>query len=113
MTIRTRRVLSFAAFGLFALCLTAYTPAALAREINYDGSEARVFVTAGEPTVISFPDEVEGGYRGAHSSIHIERHGKDLIILAQAGLSEEGEVIVVYLKNKRSFILRILPASST
>ena len=110
----SRRTLKFVFLALACLSIVGIdlSPAA-AREIDYDGGEAKVYVTPGEPTVVSFPHEVDAGYRVKSSAIVVERRGRDLILFAQPELRLEGEVLVIYTKDNRSYILRILPAASS
>jgi hypothetical protein len=99
---------------LFSLVVTAVVfplDSAGARQIEYYGGEAKVYVTPGEPTVVSFPGEINGGYKRTSSDITMNVQGRDLIILARPGLSDRGEVLVVYLKDNRSFMLRVIMAS--
>lgn len=103
--------LSRVIFCLF-LGVLAFTPLAEAREINYYGGEVKVYVQVGEPTVVSFPSEIEGGYRSTNSQLDLERRGTDLIVFAKPGLAIEGEVLVIYVKDKRPFMIRVMPAKS-
>lgn len=84
---------------------------AAARDLNYTGGEAKIYVVPGEPTVVSFSHEIEGGFKTTSTSLDLHRRGTDLVVLARPELPPEGEVVVVYLKNGKPFMLRFLPAS--
>ena len=104
-----RNAVTFRAL-LAGLSLFIFPLISSARELEYSGGEARVFVRSGEPTLVSFPETIEGGYKKNHSDLALEKHGKDLIVFSQPSLPVEGEVLIIYLKNQRSFILRVVPA---
>jgi hypothetical protein len=93
--------------ALSVLCLN--TPA-FARDIDYTGKEVSVYVTPGEPTQITFPDKIEGGFKRKHSSLALERQGNFLVVFAQPEIPYEGEALLVHLKDKRSYAMRILPS---
>jgi hypothetical protein len=82
-----------------------------AREVEYTGSEATIYVEPGEPTQVSFPSRVSGGYKRTQSSLTIERQNENLIVFSQQELSESGEAIIVHLDDRRTYALRIKPAS--
>ncbi len=99
-----------AAFVLaVALFLGTVSPA-FARDAEYVGKEMSVYVTPGEPTQVTFPDKIEGGFKRKHSSLNLERQGSDLVLFAQPEIPYEGEALLVHLKDKRSYALRILPS---
>jgi len=81
-----------------------------AKEIRYDGSEQEIYVTPGEPTQITFPGRVEGGFKNKDSRVAIERQDNYLIVFAKPGINVEGEGIIVQIDDKRTYSLRILPA---
>ena len=81
-----------------------------AKEIRYDGSEQEIYVTPGEPTQITFPGRVEGGFKNRDSRVAIEKQDNYLIIFAKPGLSIEGEGIIVQIDDKRTYSIRIMPA---
>ena len=81
-----------------------------AKEIRYDGSEQTVFVTPGEPTQITFPGRVEGGFKNRDSRVAIEKQDNYLIVFAKPGLSLEGEGIIVQIDDKRTYSIRVMPA---
>ena len=85
---------------------------ALARDVEYPGSEVDVRVTPGEPTQIQLPGEIAGGFKKKLSAVSIDRKGGDLIIFANEGISESGEAIIVRLTDSRSYSLRIKRATS-
>ena len=83
-----------------------------ARDVNYTGEEAIVHVKPGEPTQVTFPAKIEGGYkRVKDSALVLERQGNFLIVFAQPKLGLEGESIIVHLDDKRSYALRLVPAT--
>ena len=95
---------------LLAVC-TCFLSTAFARPIEYNDREEKVYVTPNEPTVVSFPDDVSGGFK-ANSTLHMEKRGRDLIIIADKTLRPEGEVIIVYLERReRPYVLRVLRAA--
>lgn len=100
--------------GFACLCAMALSIAivddAAAREVNYTGSETPVYVTPGEPTQITFPSKIEGGFKRKHSALALERQGNFLVVFAQPEIPYEGEALLVHLNDKRSYALRILPS---
>ena len=54
-----------------------------ARDVKYTGSEQTVYVTPGEPTQITFPDEIKGGFKRKHSSLALQRQTNFLVVFAQ------------------------------
>ncbi len=95
---------------LAAFLLVASGEEANAREVNYQGSEVPVYVTPGEPTQITFPEKIEGGFKRKHSALALERQGNFLVVFAQPEIPYEGEALLVHLGDQRSFALRILPS---
>ena len=95
---------------LLALILVVTPLGAEAREVKYDGSEVTVFVKPGEPTQVSFPEKILGGFKKENSAIALEREGNYLILFAQPHLDNEGEVIIVHLDDERSYSLRFIPS---
>jgi len=81
-----------------------------ARDVNYSGNELSVYVTPGEPTQVTFPSKISGGFKRKHTSLALERQGNFLVIFAQPEIPYEGEALLVHLDDKRSYALRILPA---
>lgn len=104
-----RRFVGFAVICAASL-LVFSTTRAFAREVEYTGNEVQVYVTPGEPTQITFPDQIEGGFKRKHSSLALERKGNFLVVFAQPEIPYEGEALLVHLKDKRSYALRILPS---
>lgn len=96
-------------FLALAMCLVLSESAA-ARELRYNGSEQTVYVKPGEPTQVSFPSDIEGGFRRRNSAVKIERQDNHLIVFAQPELSPEGEAIIVHLDDKRTYSVRVMPA---
>ena len=84
---------------------------AFAREVRYVGAEQTVYVNPGEPTQVLFPGKVVGGFKSKNSPVALERDGNFLVVFAQPDLTEEGAAILVILEDKRSFAVRITPAS--
>ena len=91
--------------------LTAVTTASATREIDYQGNEVNVYVNPGEPTQVTLPGKITGGFKRKNSSLALERNGNFLVLFAQPDLSEEGEALLVLLEDKRSFALRVIPSS--
>jgi hypothetical protein len=84
---------------------------ALARDVQYNGGEETVYVKPGEPTQITFPGKISGGFKKKSSSVSLERQDNYLIVFAQQNLSLDGESIIVHLADKRTYSLRVLPAT--
>lgn len=82
----------------------------LARDINYTGSEEKIFVNPGEPTQIFFPGKVAGGFFAGKGKVSLKKEGKFIIIFAQPGLAPTGEVVILFLEDERSYSLRIMPS---
>ena len=96
---------------LAALVFAAVTPA-FARDLQYGGDEAVVYVKPGEPTQVTFPSKIEGGYKkDKNSDLVLERQGSFLIVFARQQLGIEGESIIVHLDDKRTYALRMVPAT--
>ncbi len=95
--------------GLFAVSLAVSN--AFARDVQYTGNEQAIYVRPGEPTQISFPGAVEGGFKRKSSSVALERQDNYLVVFAQPNLGPDGEAIIVHLEDKRSYALRVMPAS--
>jgi hypothetical protein len=94
-----------------AFVLFAYIAPATAREIQYSGGEETVYVRPGEPTQISFPGKIAGGYKKKSSAVSLERNENYLVVFAQQTLGLEGEAIIVHLGDKRSYSIRVMPAT--
>jgi hypothetical protein len=88
------------------------TGVAFARDIDYGDEEVKIFVTPGEPTSIQFPGPVAGGYRKKVSALSVEPRDRDLIVFAGEQLPENGEAIIVRLKDGRSYSVRIARAAA-
>ncbi len=85
---------------------------AYARDLRYTGNEETVYVRPGEPTQVSFPENILGGFKRKNSSISLDKKDNYLIVFSQPELPPEGEAIIVHLDDKRSYALRIKPASN-
>jgi hypothetical protein len=96
-------------FLVLSLILVSSNPAE-ARDVNYSGQEMSVYVTPGEPTQVTFPSKISGGFKRKHTSLALERQGNFLVVFAQPEIPYEGEALLVHLDDKRSYALRILPA---
>jgi hypothetical protein len=103
------KFIELAAIGAFTLC--AFVPQVEAREIQYKGGEEVVYVKPGEPTQISFPGKIAGGYKKKSSAVALERNENYLVVFAQQTLGLEGEAILVHLRDKRSYSIRVMPAT--
>ncbi len=84
---------------------------AWARDVHYTGSEQQVYVNPGEPTQIVFPSKIEGGFKPKNAAFALERNGNFLVIFAQPDLTDDGAAFLVLLDDKRSYALRVLPAT--
>lgn len=102
-----------AVFSVLTFAVTGAVSDACAREVKYDGSEVNVYVKAGEPTQVSFPGTILGGFKKENSAIALEREGNFLILFAQQHLDIDGEVIIVHLEDNRSYSLRFIPEDDT
>lgn len=97
-------------FILFSFCII--NAFGYARNLEYTNQELEIYIAQSEPTQISFPNNVAGGFKKKLSSLHIDKTGKDLIIFSQKALDPNGEALIVRLADGQSFSLRIKPASS-
>ena len=102
--------------GIVGVAVVALlTPeAALARDLEYksgDG-EIEVYVNAGEPTEVTFPGAVAGGFKNSNAGIAIDKKDSSLIVFGKENMNEAGEAILVRLKDGRSFPLRVRKAST-
>ena len=102
-------VLIFVALGITVL----QSSNAYARDLEYDGREEVVYVTPGEPTQVTFPAKVEGGFKNKDSSIALDKQDNILIIFANPLLKEEGEAIIVQIDDKRTYGFRVMPSTET
>ena len=92
------------------LCLALATTA-YARDVQYSGGEETIYVKPGEPTQVTFPGKIAGGFKKKSSAVNLERQDNYLIVFAQQNLSLDGEAIIVHLADKRTYSLRVLPAT--
>lgn len=84
---------------------------AFARDVEYKNTEIAVHVNPGEPTQIQFPGEVTGGFKKSASALSIQKKDHDLIVFANEKISDQGEAIIVRLKDGRSYSVRVHKAS--
>src|SRR5688572_4284445 len=99
--------------GLLLLLLALSTPA-FARDLQYGGDEAIIRVRPGEPTQVTFPGKIEGGFkRDKNSNIVLERQNNFLVVFSRPQLGLDGESLIVHLEDSRSYALRIVPATET
>lgn len=94
------------ALGVF----TCIGTKAWARDINYQGTEEKIFVSPGEPTQIFFPGKVSGGFFASKGKVSLKKEGSFIVVFAQPGLSPTGEVVILFLEDERSYSLRVLPS---
>ena len=87
------------------------TTSAWARDLNYSGNEAEVYVKPGEATQVEFPSDIEGGYKNKVSSLALEKKENYLIVFARPEINLDGETIIVHLDDKRTYSLRFLPSN--
>ena len=78
-----------------------------AKDIEYQGTEVSIYVTPGEPTQVTFPGDIQGGFKKNVSALHLDRKDSDLIVFANEGIDDRGEAIIVRLKDGRSYSVRI------
>lgn len=90
------------------LCLV--TPA-WAREFRYSGEEAEIYVQPGEPTQVNFPEKIVGGYKRKDSTVELQRRDNFVVFFAQPELPSNGEVVILVAEDKRTYSLRLKPAS--
>lgn len=83
---------------------------AVGREVEYKDREEQIYILSGEPTQVSFPGEVVGGYKKKLSALEVERRGNALILFANESLTAAGETLIVHLKDGRSYSLRAVLA---
>lgn len=97
--------------NILLVALFSLAAPVLARDAVYDGSEIKVYVTPGEPTLLEFPAKIESGVKRGNSSLTLERKENRLIVFARANLPLTGEALLILLHDKRSYSLRMLPSS--
>ena len=96
------------------LLIGAFLPIlAFAREVTYKGDEVTVYVKPGESTQIEFPSRVEGGYKNKQSSLKLEKRDNYIVVFPMPDISMDGETLVVYLDDKRSYSIRLMPSSDS
>lgn len=84
----------------------------VARDLEYKDGEVDILVLPSEPTQIRFPGEIVGGFKKSLSSLSLEKRDADLIVFGNEGITEQGESIIVRLKDGRSYALRIKRAAN-
>jgi hypothetical protein len=84
---------------------------AWARDVEYGGKEIPLYVTPGEPTQITFPGEIKGGFKRKNTSLALEKQNNFLVVFAQPSIPYEGEALLIHMNDNRSFALRVLPAN--
>ena len=104
-----------ASLPYFALLLSLFNIVfipnlAFARDISYTGSEEKIYVSPGEPTQITFPGKVSGGFFASKGKVSLKKEGSFIVLFAQPGLAPSGEVVILFLEDERSYSLRVLPA---
>lgn len=102
-----RETIAAVGIGLLLSCGLAS-----ARDAEYNNTELPISVAPGEPTQVTFPGRIAGGFRKKVSTLSLEHKGSDLVIFANEGIGERGEAIIVRLEDGRSYSLRIARASS-
>lgn len=100
-----RRVVDI--LGVIAVGVALTVQPAFARDVNYDSSEISVYVTPGEPTQIQFPGQVQGGVKRKMSALSLEHKDSDLVVFSSEAITDQGEAIIVRLKDGRSYSVRI------
>lgn len=97
-----RQVTLIAVLAMFAL-----PSLGLARDVKYDGGEIDIHVEPKVPTQVTFPGVIAGGFKNKLSAVRLDRQQNDLIIFSTEGISEEGETLIVRLKDGRSYFVRV------
>ena len=105
------RIFSLSLVPILALCFAPQ--AAFCRDVLYDtnSGEIEVYVRPGEPTQLTFPGKVGGGYKRRDSTISLDRKGRDLIVFGHQNISDAGEGILIRLEDGRSYSVRAKRAS--
>jgi hypothetical protein len=94
---------------LMLLCAAPFP--AFARDVRYESQEVSVYVSPNEPTEVEFPDAIAMGYKRRDSVLTIDKRENDLVVSSNEAITEEGEALIVRLKDGRSYSLRIHRAS--
>jgi hypothetical protein len=81
-----------------------------ARDIEYNNSEVTIYVTPGEPTQLSFPEEIKAGFKRIGAPLTVDKKKDKLVVFGTEELSTNGEALIVTLNNEESYSLRIKPA---
>lgn len=97
----------------FAIIGCLFASESFAREVNYNGAEVNVFVKPGEPTQISFPGKVQGGFVGTGAALELDKQDNFLIVFAKPDISVDGEAVIVHLRDQRTYSIRLIPADGT
>lgn len=98
--------------GLVVCALVVPSGMAQAEAVKTSNGEVEVRVNPGEPTQVQFPGNITGGVLRKQSPITLQRNGRELILFASEGLSENGEAIIVRLDDGRSYSLRAMRSSA-
>ena len=113
--LKISKVMHIVNLGVLSSCVLALfllipLENAEARDFNYTGGEeARIYVTPGEPTQVSFPGKIKGGFM-ASEDISIKRQDNFVVVFAQQGLSPDGDVLIIHLEDSRAYSLRVIPS---
>lgn len=100
-------------FAAIAIIGSAFIGQAVARDINYSGSEIIVYVIPNEPSQVTFPSNIISRYYSRGSSFPkcaIEVQGNFLVIFAPPELPPEGQAKRIVLDNQRIYTLRFILA---
>ncbi len=96
---------------VFGAAVALQSNSAFARDVQYNGGDEIIYVKPGEPTQITFPGKIAGGYKSKRSGVSLEKQENFLIVFAQQNLSLDGEAIIVHLADKRTYSLRVMPST--
>lgn len=98
-------------FGLLVSTILLLGSSSFARDVQYAGGEETIYVKPGEPTQVTFPGKIAGGFKKKNSAVNLERQDNYLVVFAQQTLGLDGEAIIVHLNDKRTYSIRIMPAT--
>lgn len=108
-TNRAGLILSMRKTACYSVALLALTVSnAFARDLELKANQAEftVYVTPGEPTQVTFPGAVLGGYQKNNSKLALQKNDSDVVIFANQDLSPSGESLMVRLQDGRSYSVR-------
>ena len=80
-------------------------------EVKRYAHEISVQLAPGEPTTVTFPSEVKGGWKRKDSALSIARGGAMMVVFGFSDLSEDGEGVLVELTDGRLYTLRFKKAA--